>query len=174
VLELDPAQTQVQFTLNDILHTVHGTFRLKRGTVRYDFTTGRSSGEIIIDAQSGDSGSEARDKRMHKNILESDRYPDIAFIPDHVGGTLSKASIHGMFRIHGKDHEMIMVVAAVPAGNRLEVTTQFVIPYVEWGMKNPSTFLLRVGDKVNIDVRALGQIRSIVSGVGATAQTTSQ
>ena len=29
VLELDPAQTQVSFTLGDVLHTVHGTFKLE-------------------------------------------------------------------------------------------------------------------------------------------------
>src|SRR5208282_3754823 len=114
VLELNPAQTRVEFTLSDILHTVHGTFKLKRGTVHYDVATGKCSGEIVIDAQSGDSGSEARDKRMHKNILESDRYPDIVFTPDHVDGALFKANIHGVFRILGKDHEMTMLVEAIP------------------------------------------------------------
>src|SRR5579863_5910135 len=79
VLELNPAQTRVEFTLSDVLHTVHGSFKLKRGTVRYELATGKCSGEIVIDARSGDSGSEARDKRMHKNILESDRFPDIVF-----------------------------------------------------------------------------------------------
>ncbi|MGA2132794.1 MAG: YceI family protein [Bryobacteraceae bacterium] len=158
VLELDPAQTQVQFTLSDVLHTVHGAFKLKRGTVRYNFATGRSSGEIVIDAQSGNSGSDGRDKRMHKNILESDRYPDIVFVPDHVEGVLPKASIHGTFRIHGKGHEMTLVVETAPAGERMSVSTRFVVPYVDWGMKNPSTLFLRVGDKVNIDVHAIGRV----------------
>ena len=120
---------------------------------------GNSSGEIAFDAQSGDSGSPARDKRMHKSILESQRYPDIAFIPDHVEGALSKASVHGMFRIHGKDHEMTISVETIPEENRLDITTHFIVPYVEWGMRNPSTFFLRVGDKVNIDVHATGRIQ---------------
>lgn len=171
VLEFDPAQTHVQFTLSDVLHTVHGSFKLKQGTVRYNFATGKCSGAIVIDAQSGDSGSEARDKRMHKNILESDRYPDIIFIPDHVEGKLSKASIHGAFRIHGKDHEMTILVEAVPTGNRLDITTQFIVPYVEWGMKNPSTFFLRVGSKVNIDVHALGKVRVGSTGAAAYRRT---
>ena len=49
-LELDPAQTQVQFTLSDILHTVHGAFKLKRGTVHYDFATGKSSGDRKVES----------------------------------------------------------------------------------------------------------------------------
>jgi polyisoprenoid-binding protein YceI len=96
---------------------------------------------------------------MHHNILESDRYPDIVFTPDHVEGTLSKASIRGLFRIHGKDHAMTILVEAIPAGNGLDVTAHFVVPYIEWGMKNPSTFFLRVGDKVNIDVQARGRVQ---------------
>lgn len=159
VLELNPAQTRVEFTLSDVLHTVHGTFKLKRGSVRYDVATGKCSGEIVIDAQSGDSGSEARDKKMHKNILESSQYPDIAFLPDHVEGALSKASIHGLFRIHGMDHEMTILVEAVPTGSGLDVTTHFSVPYVRWGMKNPSTLFLRVGDTVSIDVHATGRIQ---------------
>ncbi len=153
VIELNPAQTHIEFTLSDVLHSVHGSFKLKRGTVHYDFATGKCSGKIVIDAQSGASGNEARDKRMRHNIIESDRYPDIV-TPDHVEGTLSKASIRGLFRIHGKDHEMTMVVNAIPAGNGLDVTTHFVVPYVQWGMKNPSTLFLRVGDQVNIEVQA--------------------
>jgi polyisoprenoid-binding protein YceI len=164
VLALDPTQTKVEFTLSDILHTVHGAFKLKRGTIRYDFATGKAAGEIVIDAQSGESGNQARDQRMHRNILESDRYPEILFVPDRVAGALSKASVHGTFRIHGKDHEMTMVVEAVPAGARLEVKTQFVVPYVAWGMKNPSTFILRVGETVTIDVHALAQVQPDVSG----------
>lgn len=149
----------MQFTLSDVLHTVRGTFKLKRGTVRYDFTTGRSSGEIVIDAQSGDSGNQSRDRKMHKEILESVRYPDIAFLPDRVEGTLAKAKVHGIFRIHGQDHEMTLEVDTAPAGGQMNVTTQFVVPYVSWGMKNPSTLFLRVGDKVTIDVHARGRVR---------------
>ena len=160
VLELNPAQTHVEFTLSDVLHTVQGSFKLKRGTVHYDFATGKCSGQIVIDAQSGDSGSQARDKKMHHNILESDRYPEIVFTPDHVAGTLSKASIHGLFRIHGKEHEMTMVIEAIPSSNGLDVTAHFVVPYVEWGMKNPSVLFLRVGDQVNINVQARGRVQA--------------
>ena len=69
VLEFDPGQTQVNFTLGDILHTVHGTFKLKRGTVKFDPTTGHASGLVVVDATSGNSGSNARDHKMHKDVL---------------------------------------------------------------------------------------------------------
>jgi len=37
------------------------------------------SGEIIVDASSGDSGSGARDKRITRDILEARRFPEIRF-----------------------------------------------------------------------------------------------
>jgi hypothetical protein len=39
------------------------------------------------------------------------------------------------------------------AAGRYAATAHFTVPYVKWGMKNPSTFVLRVSDKVQIDVR---------------------
>jgi polyisoprenoid-binding protein YceI len=86
VLELDPAQTQVSFTLGDVFHTVRGTFKLKRGTVRFDPATSHASGLVVVDAASGDSGSHARDHKMHKDILESAKYPEITFAPERVQG----------------------------------------------------------------------------------------
>ena len=171
-LELDPAQSQVQFTLGATLHTVHGSFKLKRGSVNYDLATGKCTGEIVIDAQSGATGNDSRDNKMHKSVLESDRYPEMVFVPDHVEGTLAKASVHGRFRIHGNDHEMTMTFAAVPRGNEMEVTTQFVIPYIAWGMKNPSTLFLRVADKVDVEVRAHARILSGAPNATSAVQAT--
>ena len=107
---VDPAQTKIEFTLGDVLHTVHGTFRLTRGTLQFDALSGKASGELVVDATSGESGSKARDKRMHSGILESDKYPRIVFRPDRVEGNLaaegkSHVQLHGTFSIHGADHD---------------------------------------------------------------------
>jgi polyisoprenoid-binding protein YceI len=160
VLEFDPAQTKVEFTLADVLHTVQGTFQLKRGGIRIDEATGAVSGELVVDATSGNSGSGARDRRMHANILESNRYPEIVFRPDRLEGAvprqgLATLQLHGIFRIHGADHEISLPVEVEAAGGQYTATLHFVVPYVQWGMKNPSTFILRVSDKVNITVRTV-------------------
>lgn len=164
VVELDPTETQVSFTLGDVLHTVHGTFKLKRGTVRFDPTTGHASGLVVVDATSGDSGSRARDHKMHKDILESVQYPEITFAPEQVQGQVLpqgdfKVQVLGTLTLHGAGHPLTLVIQAHLAGEQLTADTHFTIPYVSWGLKNPSTLFLRVNDTVDIAIHAAGQIK---------------
>ncbi len=35
-IELDPARTTIGFTVDSSLHTVHGSFKLKRGSLKFD------------------------------------------------------------------------------------------------------------------------------------------
>lgn len=156
-LELDASRARVHYTLPATLHTVHGTFALKRAALRYDPASGQLSGEIVIDARSGNSGNEGRDSRMHREILESARYPEIVFTPDRVLGTVapegkSQVEVHGLFKIHGQDHELTIPVEVETSGDGLSITAEFTIPYVQWGIRNPSTLFLHVSDKVTIDV----------------------
>jgi polyisoprenoid-binding protein YceI len=157
---IDSAQTKVEFTLGSLLHTVHGDFKLKRGTLRYDAQSGKLSGELVVDAASGESGSPARDKRMHASILESAKYPEIIFRPDRVDGKVaaegrSEVQVHGVFAIHGVEHEMLVPATVGAADGQYNVTVTFEVPYVKWGMKNPSTLMLRVNDKVEVIVQTV-------------------
>jgi polyisoprenoid-binding protein YceI len=163
VMEIDPANTRIGYTLGDVLHTVHGTFRLKSGQLRIDPKTGAASGSLIVDATSGDSGSAARDSRMLKNVLETDKYPEITFAPDRVIGKVnlagaSEIELHGVFTIHGAPHELTMPVYAEIARDHIDATAQFPVPYIKWGMKNPSTLFLRVKDTVQIEMRVSGKV----------------
>jgi polyisoprenoid-binding protein YceI len=157
-LVVDTIQTKVEFTLPSLLHTVHGEFRLKRGALAFDAESGKLSGELVIDATSGESGNESRDKRMHSAILESSKYPEIVFRPDRVEGKVvntgkSTVQLHGTFSIHGADHEILVPATVDAAGGAYAVTATFEIPYVKWGLKNPSTLMLRVSENVEIRVR---------------------
>jgi polyisoprenoid-binding protein YceI len=164
VLELDPNQTQVSFTLGDVLHTVRGTFKLMRGTVKFDPNTGHASGLLVVDATSGDSGSHSRDHKMHKDILESAQYPEITFAPEKLQGQVLpqgdfKVQVLGTFAMHGSGHPLTLIVQAHLTGEQLIADTHFTIPYVSWGLKNPSTLFLRVNDTVDIAIHAAGQIK---------------
>ncbi len=163
-VNLDPAQTKIQWTLADVLHTVHGTFKLRSGSLTFDSQSGAASGEIIVDATSGESGNHSRDKKMHKEVLESQRYPAIIFSPTHVMGKLtdqgtSNLQVQGVFHIHGANHDLTLSLVVEKSGDTVRASTSFVVPYQDWGMKNPSTFLLKVENKVSISISSVGRIR---------------
>ena len=162
-LQLDPAQTSVKFTLGDVLHTVRGTFQLKHGALQFEPASGKISGEIVVDAKSGESGSSMRDRKMHKEVLESERYPEIAFRPDKIEGAVasqgkSSVKVHGMFNIHGVDREITVPAEVEISADHWTATVHFTVPYAKWGMKNPSTLFLRVNDSVEIDLAAAGNL----------------
>lgn len=163
VLECDPTQTAADFTLGDALHTVKGSFALKQGEIRFDPSSGKIGGEIVFDATSGNSGNKRRDHKMHQDVLESTQFPEIGFRPDRVDGPVSASGtssvqVHGMFRIHGAEHEITVPAEVNLSPDHWTVTTHFAVPYAKWGMKNPSVLFLRVGDSVDIAFHAAGGV----------------
>ena len=161
VFTFEPARTQVHFTLGTLLHTVHGSFQLAKGAVSFDSATGQASGEVVVNAASGESGNAGRDSRMHKSILESDKYPAIIFRPDHIAGQIpaqgsATLEVHGMFSVHGADHEMTVPVEVQTGPDQTSVVLHFTIPYIKWGMKNPSNIFLHVRDTVDVEFKTGG------------------
>jgi polyisoprenoid-binding protein YceI len=163
VLELDSARTQVQFTLDAFLHTVHGTIKLDQGKISIDPATGRTSGLLVVDARSASTGNSGRDDKMHQDILQSPQYPRITFTPIEIQGPIapqgkSLAQLRGIISLHGKEQEIITPVSVEIDGSEWNAETSFPVPYVKWGLKNPSTFFLRVKDTVIVTVHAAGKI----------------
>jgi polyisoprenoid-binding protein YceI len=74
--------------VDSTLHTVRGAFALKRGTLRIDPGSARAEGKLVVDANSGASGSEGRDTKMTRAVLESAKYPEMVFQPDRLEGKL--------------------------------------------------------------------------------------
>jgi polyisoprenoid-binding protein YceI len=164
LVDLDQAKTQVAFTLNDVLHTVHGKFRLKEGHFSFDPDATPMSGDIVVDAASGESGSGARDRRMTRNILQAADFPEIRFSPGRKTGPValtgqSDVNVTGSFLIHGETHEITVPFHVEISGDEVIAKGTFMVPYVEWGMKNPSNFLFKVNDKVEIELTAVGHLK---------------
>src|SRR5208282_1430026 len=110
---LNPAATKIDISVNDAHGGVHGTFKLMSGSVIFDRETGNASGEMIVDARSGETGNSSRDRKMQKDVLESARYPEITFTPKRVIGNVaaqgqSNIQVEGVFHIHGADHELTL------------------------------------------------------------------
>ena len=154
---IDPAKSTVRFTLGAVFHTVHGTFRIKSGVVRFDPNSGKASGQIAVDVRSGNTGEGTRDRQMHSNVLESERFPDAVFSPDRITGRLASSGpsdleVHGTLRLHGRDHELTFPVHVQTQTVSITARAKFTVPYVSWGMRDPSTFVLQVAKSVDVDV----------------------
>ncbi len=163
VLHCDRAQTVANFTLGASMHTVHGRFDVKRCEIHFDPSSASISGKVVFDAATGQTGNDGRDRKMHKDVLESPRYPEIRFGPDRVvgnvkAGATSTVQVHGMFAIHGGEHEITVPVEVKLDGDHWTGSAHFPVPYVEWHMKNPSNFFLHVRDSVDVEFKAAGTV----------------
>jgi polyisoprenoid-binding protein YceI len=161
VFSVDATQSKIHYAVDTTLHTVHGTFNLKNGAIRMDSGSGKASGEIIVYVTSGDSGNSSRDEKMHKEVLESTKYPDLTFRPKQVDGKValsgpSDVKIQGILSLHGGEHDLTVPVHAEINGDRWKGNAKFRVPFIQWGLKDPSSFLLKVKPNVDIELELSG------------------
>lgn len=168
-LTVDAAQSSLHWSLGSTLHMVHGTFAMKGGRIHIDPTSGDASGQFVADATSGKSGNEGRDKKMHREILESARYGEVIFRPEHIEGKVASqgtyhAQLEGRMLLHGSEHGMTVPVEAEIEGDHWKGSAKFTVPYVQWGLKSPNSFFLKADPAVEIELELRGTVQA------ATAQ----
>jgi polyisoprenoid-binding protein YceI len=162
-LHLDPAQTEVHFTLKDTIHTVHGTFRMSAGDIDFNPQSGEATGKIEVDTGSGASGNDTRDGKMKREYLEVPSFPVATYEVDHVNGydpqkPIQKITVNGTMTLHGAKHALVMEFALSRDGQATVAVTHFMIPYVAWGIKDPSNAFIHVEKEVLIEVSARGSL----------------
>ncbi|MBP7148570.1 MAG: YceI family protein [Acidobacteria bacterium] len=168
VFTIDPARTSITFELQATGHDVEGTMPAPTGEITFDAATGEASGQVTIDLHGAQTGNTSRDKTMHGDVFETEKFPLVTFTAQRVEGTLppagtSDVALHGILAIHGAEHPMTLRGKAHHDGSRLVVDAAFEIPYVAWGMHDPSWFVLRVAKTVQVKLKAEGTISSSVT-----------
>jgi polyisoprenoid-binding protein YceI len=162
--ELDATATTIEFTFGATLHTVDGTLRAKEGTIHVDPETGTASGRIVIDATSAKTGNNRRDRKMHEKILESQRYPEMIFEINRLSGKLnpvgqSEIELSGILEMHGTRRPIALPATVMSTdGKTVTGTGNLILSYRDWGLADPSFFLLRVEKEVRVTVKAVGRI----------------
>ena len=167
-VHFDSATTEIHWKLTGNAHDTHGTFRLKGGQVTFNPATGVAAGELLVDLSTGESGNPSRDSKMQTDVLESNKYPAAFFHPTRITGDIKAGatqivSAEGTFNIHGADHPLKLEIQVKIEGNQATATTHFSVPYVAWGMKDPSNFLLKVGKDVDVEVVAQGTVEGLTA-----------
>ncbi len=164
VLKLSPDKTSLTFTVKATGHAIEGLLALDSGEIRFDPDTGTASGQVSIDLRRAGTGNRLRDREMHASVLETERYPVATFRPSRVIGSLAPSGpsdlvLAGFLSLHGVDHSLTLPVRARVAGDTVSAETTFEIPYVAWGLRNPSLLFLRVAPVAAVNLRTEASLR---------------
>ncbi len=159
---IDTGASAVNFSLGDVLHSVHGTFHIQSASVGFDAAP-KIGGSIVVAAGSGKSGNDTRDGKMSKDILDAPHFAEVSFVPRSYEGTIaasgdSTIQVTGTFTLHGAAHDLTVPMQIHIDGTACTAKTHFAVPYVKWGLKDPSTFVLRVAKEVEIDLTLVGRL----------------
>ena len=156
----DPGASSVAFSLSGS-HSVTGVFHLTSARISFDPTAQTISGNVVVSAASGDSGEKSRDAKMNKDVLETGKFDEITFVPKSYSGALaasgdSTLQVSGVFTLHGAAHDLTLPMQIHIENGRLTAKGHFTVPYVQWGLKDPSIFILKVAKEVGIDLTLTG------------------
>ena len=159
---VNPDASQVAFSLTGS-HAVNGTFHVTSGSIEFDRTATKISGSIIVAAGSGNSGEGGRDKKMNNDVLDVAHYSEVSFVPQSYQGAIASSGdstiqVTGVFTLHGTPHDLTVPMQIHIDGSSLTAQTHFTVPYVQWGLKDPSIFILKVAKEVGIDLKLTGQV----------------
>jgi hypothetical protein len=160
---VNPDASEVKMKLNTTHEVVNGTFHIQSGSIEFDRGAPKMSGSVTVLAGSGKTGNDSRDKKMNKDILKVDQYTTVSFAPKTYTGTIapsgdSTIQVSGVFTLLGNPHDLTVPMQIHMDGSKATARAQFVIPYVQWGLKNPSFMFWKAENDVAIDLNLVGQV----------------
>ncbi len=161
--KVDPDKSDVAMTLGASDHATHGTFHVQTGLIQFDPKTATISGTVVVAAGSGKTGNDSRDKKMTTEVLDAAHFSEVTFAPHTYQGTIaasgdSTIQVTGTFTLHGTPHELTIPMQIHIDGGQCIAKARFIVPYVKWGLKDPSIFILKVAKEVTIDLTLNGII----------------
>lgn len=160
---VNPDASQVKITLNTTREIVNGAFHVQSGSIMFDRAAPSMSGSVVVLAGSGKTGNGTRDKRMNKEILKVDKYATVSFEPKSYAGAIaasgdSNLQVTGIFTLLGTPHQITIPMQVHLDGAGATVKAHFVVPYIEWGVKDPSFLIWKADHDVAIDIDLVGTI----------------
>jgi polyisoprenoid-binding protein YceI len=160
---VNPNMSQVQMTLKTNHGVVHGTFHIQSGSISYDRSAPKISGSIVVAAGSGTTGNNSRDKKMDKYILKVAQYATVTFMPIGYTGMIaptgdSTIQVSGILTLLGTLNAITIPMQIHVAGDDCTAKAHFAIPYVRWGLKNPSFMFFRAANDVDLDLNLIGKL----------------
>jgi polyisoprenoid-binding protein YceI len=160
---INPDASEVKMTLKTTHEVVHGGFHIQSGSIEFDRSAPEMSGSVVVFAGSGKTGNDSRDKRMNKEILQVERHTTVSFEPKSYAGVIapsgdSTIQVTGIFTLLDTPHEITIPMLVHLEGATATAKAHFLVPYIQWGLKDPSLLFWRADKDVAIDLLLTGQI----------------
>jgi polyisoprenoid-binding protein YceI len=160
---VSPETSDVSFTLGGSAHETHGSFHVQNGAIDFDPANQKLSGSVVVAAGSGKTGNDSRDKKMTNEVLDAPRFADVSFVPQSYQGTIATAGdstiqVTGTLTLHGAPHDLTVPMQIHIDGANCTAKTHFIVPYVKWGLKDPSVFILKVAKEVDVNLTLVGKL----------------
>lgn len=160
---VNPDASEVKMTLNTTHELVNGTFHVQSGAIDFDPSAAKIGGNVVVAAGTGKTGNDSRDKRMNNVILHVQQYTTVTFSPKSYTGTIaptgdSTIQVTGVFTLLGTPHNLTIPIQMHRDGGTCTAKAHFVIPYVQWGLKDPSFLFWKAEKQVDMDLNLVGHI----------------
>src|ERR1700729_2776712 len=153
----NPDASEVKMTLKTTHEVVNGTFHVQSGSIEFDPSTPKMSGSVVVLAGSGKTGNGSRDKKMNKDILEVEQHATVSFEPKSYAGTIapsgdSAIQVTGILTLLGTPHDITIPILVHLEGTTATAKAHFVVPSIQWRLKDPSFLFWKADKDVAIDL----------------------
>jgi hypothetical protein len=100
---------------------------------------------------------------MNHDILKVEQHATISFEPKSYTGAIapsgdSTIQVTGIFTLLGTPHEITVPIVVHLEGTTAAAKAHFVVPYIQWGLKDPSFLFWKADKDVAIDLNLVGSI----------------
>jgi hypothetical protein len=159
----NPDASEVKMTLKTTHEVVNGAFHIQSGSLEFDRSTAKISGSVVVLAGSGKTGNGSRDKKMNKDILEVEQHATVSFEPKSYTGAIapsgdSTIQVTGIFTLLDTPHQITIPILVHIEGTTATAKAHFVVPYIQWGLKDPSFLFWKADKDVAIDLFLTGRL----------------
>jgi polyisoprenoid-binding protein YceI len=163
---VNPDASEVKITLKTTHELVNGTFHIQSGSVAFDRSTPKMSGSVVVLAGSGKTGNGSRDKKMYKEILRVEQYATVSFEPKSYAGVIapsgdSTIQVTGLFTLLGTPHDLTIPMLIHLDSATATAKAHFSVPYIQWGLKDPSFLFWKADKDVAIDLFLAGRLSNL-------------
>jgi polyisoprenoid-binding protein YceI len=160
---VNPTASEVKIALKTTHELVNGTFHVQSGSIEFDPSTPKMQGSVVVLAGSGKTGNDSRDKKMNQDILKVEQYATVSFEPKTYTGAIahsgdSTIQVTGIFTLLGTPHEITIPIQVHLDGASATAKAHFVVPYIQWGLKDPSFMFWKADKDVAIDLFLAGRL----------------